>query len=97
MQAALVTQPVAVGIEADQASFQYYTSGVIATSKCGTNLDHAVLVVGNGTDSVSGMDYWLVKNSWNTSWGDKGYVKLQKDSKTGACGVQSDPQTVTTN
>lgn len=100
MQAALVQQPVTVGIEADQASFQYYTSGVIAESDCGTNLDHAVLVVGNGNDSASGLDYWLVKNSWNTSWGDAGYVKLQKDSASGApgaCGVQIDPQIPTTN
>lgn len=100
MQAALVTQPVTVGIEADQYAFQYYTSGVIAESDCGINLDHAVLVVGNGNDSASGMDYWLVKNSWNTSWGDQGYVKLQKDSASGAagaCGVQIDPQVPTTN
>ena len=95
MQAALVKQPVTVGIEADQGVFQWYTSGVISSSTCGTNLDHAVLVVGNGNES--GMDYWLVKNSWNTSWGDQGYVKLQKDSYAGACGVQIDPQVPTTN
>ena len=95
MQAALVQQPLAVAIEADKMVFQTYTSGVLSSSKCGTNLDHAVTVVGNGTED--GQEYWLVKNSWNTTWGDKGYVKLAKDSSNGTCGVQIDPQTVTTN
>ena len=54
-----------------------------------------MLVVGNGHEN--GMDYWLVKNSWNTSWGDQGYVKLQKDNTHGACGVQMEPLAVTTN
>ena len=95
MQAALVQQPLAVAIEADKMVFQTYTSGVLSSSKCGTTLDHAVTVVGNGTED--GQEYWLVKNSWNTTWGDKGYVKLAKDSSNGTCGVQIDPQTVTTN
>ena len=95
MQAALVTQPLAVAIEADKMVFQTYSSGVLSSSKCGTNLDHAVLVVGNGTED--GQDYWLVKNSWNTTWGDKGYIKLAKDSTDGTCGVQIDPQAPTAN
>ena len=45
-------------------------------ASCGTNLDHGVLVVGYGTDAASGEEYWLVKNSWNTWWGDQGYFKL---------------------
>ena len=95
MKAALVQQPLAVGIEADKMAFQTYTSGVLSGSACGTNLDHAVLVVGDGTED--GQDYWLVKNSWNTTWGDQGYIKLAKDSKYGTCGVQMEPQAPTTN
>ena len=94
MKAALVQQPLAVGIEADKMAFQTYTSGVLSGSACGTNLDHAVLVVGDGTED--GQDYWLVKNSWNTTWGDQGYIKLAKDSSTGTCGVQMEPQAPTT-
>jgi len=95
MQAALNTAPLAVAIEADKMVFQTYSTGVLSSSKCGTNLDHAVLVVGNGTED--GQDYWLVKNSWNTTWGDQGYIKLAKDSSSGTCGVQLDPQLPSTN
>jgi len=81
-KAAVQQNPVTIAIEADQASFQHYQSGVL-TSGCGTNLDHAVLAVGYGTES--GNDYWLVKNSWGTSWGMSGYIKIA--SASNQCGV----------
>ena len=71
---AVSKQPVSVAIEADTFLFQLYTSGVITDVKCGTNLDHAVLIVGYGTEDNT--DYWLVKNSWGDEWGDHGYVKI---------------------
>jgi cathepsin L len=95
MMAALNTQPLAVAIEADKMVFQTYHSGVMTSSKCGTTLDHAVLVVGYGNED--GQDYWLVKNSWNTTWGDQGYIKLGRTSTDGICGVQIDPNQPTTN
>ena len=70
MKAALQQQPLAVAIEADKFVFQLHKSGVLDSAKCGTKLDHAVLAVGYGTDEESGLDYWLVKNSWGTTWGD---------------------------
>ena len=97
MKAALATQPLAVSIEADKYVFQAYSSGVLDSTKCGTRLDHAVLTVGWGNDAASGLDYWLVKNSWNTTWGDEGYIKHAKDSTDGTCGVQIDPQAPTAN
>jgi cathepsin L len=95
MKAALNTQPLAVSIEADKMVFQTYTSGVLNSTKCGTSLDHAVLAVGYGTES--GQDYWLVKNSWNTTWGDQGYIKLAIVDGEGICGVQMEPLAPTTN
>ena len=89
MKAALVQQPLAVAIEADQMVFQTYSSGVLTSDACGTQLDHAVLAVGYGTED--GQDYWLVKNSWDTTWGDNGYIKLGMDDTTGTCGVQMGP------
>jgi C1A family cysteine protease len=89
MLTALAQQPVAVGVEADQRSFQFYSSGVF-TGTCGTNIDHAVLLVGYGTDR-NGVDYYILKNSWGTSWGDDGYMYLGRGSNynngKGQCGV----------
>merc|ERR1711998_580935 len=85
MMAAVAQQPVSVAIEADQSGFQFYKSGVFSGT-CGTNLDHGVLVVGYGTDS--GKDYWKVKNSWGATWGQSGYILMEKtDTGAGMCGV----------
>jgi len=73
MMTALAQQPVSIAIEADQASFQLYKSGVF-TGSCGTNLDHGVLLVGYGT--MNGLDYYILKNSWDSSWGDAGYMYI---------------------
>lgn len=84
--------PVSVAIEADTTSFQFYSSGIITGSACGNNLDHGVLVVGYGEED--GVMYWLVKNSWGTSWGDNGYVKIERsesDSDPGVCGIAMQP------
>jgi C1A family cysteine protease len=83
--AAIQKQPVSVAIEADQSSFQFYSSGVL-TARCGTNLDHGVLAVGYGT--LDGVDFYKVKNSWGSNWGMDGYVLLErKDVKGGQCGI----------
>jgi len=89
---ALNLQPVSVAIEADQSAFQLYKSGVF-TAACGTKLDHGVLAVGYGTDAKSGLNYYRVKNSWGTSWGDQGYIYLQRgvSQREGQCGILSGP------
>lgn len=93
LMTAVVQQPVAVAIEADENAFQFYSSGVL-TKPCGTNLDHGVLLVGYGTDAT-GLDYYKVKNSWGLGWGEKGYVLLGRgpsyNGKQGQCGIQIDP------
>jgi len=78
--------PISIGMDASQASFQSYKSGIYNDPACNaTNLDHGVTVVGYGTDTDGG-DYWWVKNSWGTTWGLSGYFKLARNAKN-ACGV----------
>jgi cathepsin L len=89
---AVAQGPVSVAIEADTRIFQSYSSGVITSSTCGTNLDHGVLVVGYGQEN--GVDYWLVKNSWGADWGLDGYVKIGRSesaSDDGICGIAMQP------
>ncbi|KAL4599377.1 hypothetical protein ACB092_11G122500 [Castanea dentata] len=68
-----------------------YSSGVF-TGECGTNLDHAVTIIGYGmTDD--GTKYWLIKNSWGTTWGESGYMRIQRDTGAleGVCGIAMNP------
>jgi cathepsin L len=92
LETAVVSGCVSVAIEADQYAFQYYSSGVL-TGLCGTSLDHGVLVVGYGTSGSQ--EYWKVKNSWGTTWGEEGYVLIcracDKNGAKGECGINMEP------
>jgi C1A family cysteine protease len=84
LQQAVLLQPVSVAIEADQTSFQFYSSGVFDDDSCGTNLDHAVVLVGYGTDN-NNKDYWILRNSWGQSWGESGYMRIVRNKNM--CGL----------
>ncbi|KAF9686774.1 hypothetical protein SADUNF_Sadunf02G0024700 [Salix dunnii] len=83
---AVAAQPVSVGICGSERAFQMYSKGIF-TGPCSTSLDHAVLIVGYGSEN--GVDYWIVRNSWGTSWGMSGYMHMQRNSgnSQGVCGI----------
>lgn len=68
MITALNQQPVAVAIMATR-DFQFYNGGIM-DPQCPQGINHAVLMVGYGHDDQLNEDYWLVRNSWATQWGE---------------------------
>jgi C1A family cysteine protease len=95
MREQIMYSPMSVAVDA--SLWQYYEKGVMtASSNCGTSINHAVQVVGlNAADSST--PYWIVKNTWGTSWGDSGYIYIAYGSNN--CGITyaalvSDPTTV---
>lgn len=90
LKKAVARQPVSAMIEATNNDLQFYSSGVFI-GKCGSKIDHAVLIVGYG--SRNGRPFWLVKNSWGTSWGEKGYIRIERNGKSvdGKCGIATMP------
>jgi len=80
--------PVAIAINAGQRDFQFYNGGVYDNPACDQSLNHGVLAVGYGTEG--GKDYFLVKNSWGTVWGDAGYIKMRRN-RGNQCGIATYP------
>ncbi|KAL9239186.1 hypothetical protein vseg_013529 [Gypsophila vaccaria] len=84
---AAAIQPISVAIDAGSQDFQFYSEGVF-TGECGTELNHGVAVVGYGA-TADGTKYWIVRNSWGEGWGEKGYIRMERDiaAKEGLCGI----------
>lgn len=89
IQAAVANQPVSVAIDGGGLEIQLYSSGVF-TGSCGNSPNHGVAIVGYGAEK--GVKHWIVKNSWGTGWGNRGYIKLQRGTsdKSGICGINMD-------
>jgi len=78
LQSACNSRPVSVAVDAN--NWSYYSSGIF--SNCGSSLDHGVLLAGYNSS------YWLIKNSWGSSWGESGYIRLAPGN---TCGLANEP------
>ena len=58
----------------------FYGEGVFESDDCDHDINHAVLITGWGIDQYSGLEYWIIKNSWSTDWADNGYLKLRRNA-----------------
>merc|ERR1712190_445415 len=81
LMSALVTKgTMSVGIMVPDEML-YYDKGVLNVSTCkadANEIDHAVVLVGYGFDTESGLEYYTIRNSWSTNWGDQGYIKIAR-------------------
>jgi cathepsin L len=82
-------------VQADKSPFRYYKSGIITGDECGQDTDHAITAVGYGTDN--GVEYYKVRNSWGSSWGEEGYVRIGVEAGIGVCAIQAHPSSAWTN
>jgi C1A family cysteine protease len=71
----------------DAAQWQFYKSGVMTPSQCGTSLDHCVQIVGYDTSAAT--PFWNVRNSWGASWGEKGFIRLEYGHNTCGCAIEA--------
>lgn len=83
--------PIAIGVAVPLGTvWQSYRGGIM--TNCGHgSCNHGVLLVGYGTES--GQEYWIIKNSWGASWGEKGYIRVGYG--TNQCNLKFSPSSST--
>jgi len=88
MKAAVKARPISVYVNAIASVAVLYKGGIMDSPECTPSTDHAVGVVGYGKEK--GVGFWILRNSWGTHWGEKGYmrVKMVDDGSPGVCGIQ---------
>lgn len=94
LKKAITEQPISVAIAVNNY-FQHYSSGVITDiNKCPPeDLNHAVLLTGYG-ETIDGIKYWKVMNSWDTTWGENGFFRILRSDNVndnGVCGIATEP------
>jgi len=96
MRSAVERAPVMALVEADTPPFMEYTGGVFNSTSCGQRLDHAVTIVGyeEGAGAVDSEAYWIVRNSWGATWGEKGYIRIAMNDAN-ICGIMSAVSSIT--
>ncbi|KRX07130.1 hypothetical protein PPERSA_09344 [Pseudocohnilembus persalinus] len=90
----LQEQTLSVGVSAGSLGFQFYSSGIL-TKNCNGYIDHAVSLTGYNKSNAT--PYFIVKNSWGSSWGQQGYVWIEITSGRGTCSINNDVSYPTLN
>jgi len=85
MKAIAMYGPATASINTEAKTLKFYRNGIYNDKLCNGATDHSVLVVGYGRED--GKLYWIVRNSWGTKWGAKGYIKIEN----GKCGLLKKP------
>jgi C1A family cysteine protease len=75
MESAIQVAPISVCVFAEP--WQHYQGGILSAKNCEGRTDHCVQLSGYSTDE-KGNDYWIVRNSWATEWGEDGFIWLEK-------------------
>ncbi|KAK0579958.1 hypothetical protein LWI29_033995 [Acer saccharum] len=83
-------QPISAYINTD-GDFKQHTIGIY-NGNCRDSINHAVVIVGYGVNKY-GTKYWILKNSWDTGWGERGYMRIIRESgfPKGPCGILTIP------
>ena len=75
LSAMVVGRPVSIAVAAGNQYWQYYSGGIL--NECGKgSVDHGVMLVGVYQDHAE--NYWRIKNSWGTTWGERGFIRLDR-------------------
>jgi len=83
--------PVAVSVAA--TGWFGFGGGIYDSCSQDAVIDHAVVLTGFGEDEEAGKLFWLIQNSWGSSWGEKGYIRLLRtDSENEFCGIDHQPE-----
>jgi len=84
IMSAVALRPLSIAVAANDA-WQLYTGGVLTLAECPDNqANHGVQMVGYTSEA------WIVRNSWGPTWGESGFIRLEKASYTDTCSYQSD-------
>lgn len=92
MQAAVGLGPLSVAVDAGSNVFKFYKEGIFDhEDMCGTELNHAINIVGYSSEHYDKKPYWIVRNSWGEDWGEEGYMRMAITDGAGNCGINLEP------